>query len=129
MAGYVLSESDKRLLSRIAAWWRQNSGKLGKPDRRNPRLSGGNDIRRAKVISVSGATISVYIYNGATLDETEAITVYCHITGGGEDLTEAIPYLVANDEILVSKLAYDKQGTTEQRWFCTTVFQPMDICT
>ena len=130
MAGYVLSESDKRLLSRIAAWWRQNSGRFGKPDRRNPRSQGGgNAIRRAKVVSVSSSSLTAYLYQGGNLDDSESVTVYCHIANGGSDLSEAIPYLVADDEILVTKLAYNKQGTTEQRWYCTTVFQPMDICT
>jgi len=132
MPNYVLSESDKRILSQIIDWFKRH--KYDSPVMRSvPRISGGGaDIRRAKLTqdATSTTTITANLYDANGIEQTEGpesnVKVYClfaHPTGA---LSEAIPRLHEGQDIFVIKLPYNEDGYVQMRWYCLTIFQRID---
>ena len=88
------------------------------------------EIRRAITTAAAGAsaTITANLYDSSGVEQTTGdeagITVYCTVTGSA-NLNAAIPLLANDTDIFVTQLPYD---STTNRWYCTQIFQKMDIC-
>ena len=94
-------------------------------------------LRRAITTAAAGATatITVNLYDSSGVEQTtgdeSGITVYCSISGDtsySSPLNAAIPLLTDNTDIFVMKLPLYNLGTPESAWFCTQIFQKMDLC-
>ncbi len=95
-------------------------------------------IRRAKLTASAGTgnTITANLYDSSGIEQTTGdeagVTVYCNINKTqdepfGTHLSSCIPRLYSGQEITVVKVPCQIEDQTEYRWYCTAVFQIMNI--
>lgn len=113
---------------------RKIKDELGKsPVRIGQSAAGGVTVYRAITTEAApaAANITCNLYDDTGTEITSgtgsAIEVYCSIIGGTA-LNAAVPRLEDNDDLFVVSLPYNNGTATENRWYCTSLFQASQDC-